>query len=124
MHHNCMAMPLELNTIIPKPRPKKSRQVRVNMMVLLKVVLSIRNTTLKLCADCAKQLVRNSQNCEKTNNGICTKILAKNKIVIMPQPRCSPDLASADFFLFPKLQTAMKGKRFATVKVIKENRSC
>ena len=38
------------------------------------VVRSIRNTNLKLCADCAKQFVRNAQNCGKTNYGFCTKI--------------------------------------------------
>ena len=30
------------------------------------------------------------------------------------------DLATADFFLFPKLETPMKGKRFATIEEIKE----
>ena len=34
-----------------------------------KVVWLIGNTTLKLCADCAKQFVRNAQNCGKTNYG-------------------------------------------------------
>ena len=46
--------------------------------------------------------------------------LAKNKTVIMPQPPYSPDLAPADFFLFPKLKTPMKGKRFAAIEEIKE----
>ena len=32
-----------------------------------KVVRSIRNTILKLCANCAKQFVRNAKNCGKTN---------------------------------------------------------
>ena len=90
-----------------------------------KVVRSIRHTTLKLWTDCAKQFVRNTQNCRKTNYGFCTMIthqahtlmlvrefLFKNKTVIMPQPPYSPDLASADFSLFPKLKTPMKGKRF------------
>ena len=31
------------------------------------VVRLIKNTTLKLCADCAKQFVRNTQNCGKTH---------------------------------------------------------
>lgn len=48
------------------------------------------------------------------------EFLAKNKTVIMPQPPNSPDLASADFFLFPKLKTPMKGKRFDTIEEIKE----
>ena len=40
------------------------------------------------------------------------EILIKNKNVIMPQPPLSSDLVSADFFLFPKLKTPIKGKRF------------
>ena len=60
-------------------------QVRSNVTVLLtvlfhcngschKVVRSIGNTTLKLCVDCAKQFVRNAQNCGKTNQGFCIVI--------------------------------------------------
>ena len=41
----------------------------------------------------------------------------------MPQPPYSPDLATADFFLFPKLKLQMKGKRFATIEEIKEKSS-
>ena len=39
-------------------------------------------------------------------------IQVKYKIVFMNQPPYSPDLASADIFLFPKQKTPMKGKRF------------
>ena len=35
----------------------------------------------------------------------------------MPQP---PDFSPADFFLFPKLKTPMKVKRFATIQEVKE----
>ena len=52
--------------------------------------------------------------------GFCYEFLAKNKTVIMHQPTYSPDLAPAEFFLFPKLKTPMKGKRFATIEEIKE----
>ena len=48
------------------------------------------------------------------------EFLAKNRTVIMPQPPYSPDLAFADFFLFPKLKTSMKGKRFPTAEEIEE----
>ena len=37
----------------------------------------------------------------------------------MPQPLYSPDLASCDFFLFPKLKRPMKRLRFATIEEIK-----
>ena len=48
------------------------------------------------------------------------EFLAKNKNVIMTQPPYSPDLKPGDFFLFPKLKTPIKGKRFATIEEIKE----
>ena len=70
-----------------EPRLKKALQVRSNVKVLLtifliamawciinschKVVQTISNITLKLCADCMKQFVRNAQNCGKTNHGFC-----------------------------------------------------
>ena len=38
----------------------------------------------------------------------------------MPQPPYSPVLAPGDFFVFPKLKTPMKGKRFATIEKIKK----
>ena len=46
--------------------------------------------------------------------------LAKNKSVIMFQPWYSPHLGFVYFFLFSKLKTPMKGKRFATTEEIKE----
>ena len=42
---------------------------------------------------------------------ICS-YLAKHQTSIVPHPPCSPDLAPADFFLFPKLKTTLKGRRF------------
>ena len=53
-----------------------------------------------------------------------SRILAKNKTIIMPQQPYSPDLALAEFFLFPKLKTPMKGKRFVTIEEIKDKSCC
>ena len=36
----------------------------------------------------------------------------------MPQPLYSPDLAPADFFLFPKLKIPMRGMRLTTIEEI------
>ena len=38
----------------------------------------------------------------------------------MPQASYSPDLGPTDIFLFPKLNTPIKGKRFATIEEITE----
>jgi len=44
--------------------------------------------------------------------------LAKN---VVPQTHYSPDLAPADFFLFPKLKYTLKGRRFDTFDEIQTN---
>ena len=51
---------------------------------------------------------------------IVSEFLAKNKTVIMPLTPCSPDLAPADFFLFPKLKIPIKRKRCVTIEEIKK----
>jgi len=49
------------------------------------------------------------------------EFLAKQETIVVPQPPYSPDLASADFFLFPKLKSTLKGRRFQMIEEIKEN---
>jgi len=48
-----------------------------------------------------------------------TRYLASLVWPVVPLPPYSPDLAPCDFFLFPTMKKAMKGKRFATVKEVK-----
>jgi len=47
--------------------------------------------------------------------------LAKHATTVHPQPLYSPDLAPADFFLFPKLKSALKARRFESIEAIKTN---
>jgi transposase len=47
--------------------------------------------------------------------------LAKHATTVLPQPPYSPDLAPADFFLFPKLKSTLKGRRFESIEAIKAN---
>ena len=49
------------------------------------------------------------------------QFLARHRIPVVAHPPYSPDLAPADYFLFPKLKSALKGRRFETVEEIKEN---
>jgi len=51
---------------------------------------------------------------------IC-RYLTKHQTSIVPHPSYSLDLAPADFFLFPKLKTTFKGRRFQTIEVVQEN---
>ena len=47
------------------------------------------------------------------------RFLAKNNIPVMEYPPYSPDLAPCDFFLFPKIKSALKGTRFESVDAVK-----
>jgi hypothetical protein len=42
-------------------------------------------------------------------------------MTVVPKPSHSPDFAPADFFLFPKLKSTLKGHRFNTIDEIQKN---
>ena len=50
------------------------------------------------------------------------RFLAKHQITQVTQPPYSPDLVPCDFWLFPKLKSRLKGKRFQTIDEIQENK--
>jgi len=52
---------------------------------------------------------------------IIKQFLAKSGIVALNHPSYSPDLSPADYFLFPKIKTALKGHRFDDRKDIEKN---
>jgi hypothetical protein len=47
--------------------------------------------------------------------------LAKNSIPVVPHAPYSPDLAPCNFFLFPRLKSILKGKRFQDIAEIQLN---
>ena len=47
--------------------------------------------------------------------------LAKHATTVLSQTPYSPDLAPADVFLFPKLKSTLKGRRFVSTEAIKIN---
>ena len=47
--------------------------------------------------------------------------LAQKIVAVLDHPPYSPDLAPADFFLFPRLKAVIKGARFADVDAIKDH---
>ena len=56
-------------------------------------------------------------NAPSHNAAIVKKFLA-NRNVAVHHPPYSPDLAPADYFLFPKLKISLKGRHFQTVEEI------
>ncbi|UYV78553.1 hypothetical protein LAZ67_16001984 [Cordylochernes scorpioides] len=131
-----------------EPRPKKARQVRSNVKVLLTVFFDCRGVVhheflpqgrtvnkeyyLQVMRNLREAIRQKRPNMWKNKNWLLHNdnapahtsllvrdLLAKNNTLMMPQPPYSPDLAPCDFFLFPKLKRPMKGRRYATLDKIK-----
>ncbi|UYV68939.1 hypothetical protein LAZ67_6001728 [Cordylochernes scorpioides] len=131
-----------------EPRPKKARQVRSNVKVLLTVFFDCRGVVhheflpkgITVNKEYYLQVMRNLReairqkrpdlwknknwllhhdNAPAHTSLLVRDFLAKNNTLMMPQPPYFPDLASCDFFLFPKLKRPMKGRRYATLDEIK-----
>ena len=49
------------------------------------------------------------------------EFLAKHATTVLPQPPYYPDLAPADFFLFPKLKSMLRGRHFVSTEAITTN---
>ncbi|UYV73503.1 hypothetical protein LAZ67_10003842 [Cordylochernes scorpioides] len=131
-----------------EPRPKKARQVRSNVKVLLTVFFDCRGVVhheflpqgrtvnkeyyLQFMRNLREAIRQKRPDLWKNKNWVLhhdntpahtsllvRDFLAKNNTLMMPQPLYSPDLAPCDFFLFPKLKRPMKGRRYATPDEIK-----
>ncbi|UYV72043.1 hypothetical protein LAZ67_9001628 [Cordylochernes scorpioides] len=123
-----------------EPRPKKARQVRSNVKVLLTVFFDCRGVVhhefvpqgrtvnkeyyLQVMSNLREAIRQKRPDLWKNKNWLLhhdnapahtsllvRDFLAKNNTQMMPQPPYSPDLAPCDFFLFPKLKRPMKGRR-------------
>ena len=130
------------------PRPKKARQIRSKIKVLLTVFfyasgvvhheyLPERSTVnqtyyievLKRLRDAIRrkrpELWRSGDwffhhDNAPAHSALRTReFLAKHSITVLPHPPYSPDLAPCDFFLFPMLKRPLKGRRFETISEIK-----
>ena len=57
-------------------------------------------------------------NAPSHNAAIVKKFLANRNVTVLHHPPYSPDLAPANYFLFPKLKFSLKGQHFQTVEEI------
>jgi histone-lysine N-methyltransferase SETMAR len=53
--------------------------------------------------------------------GVVARFLARKQATVLHDPSYSSDSAPADFFLFPKLKSQLKGKRFQNISKIQAN---
>jgi len=54
-------------------------------------------------------------NASSHNTTIIKQFLAQRKVTVLDLPPYSPDLAPADYFLFPKVESHLKGRPFDSI---------
>ena len=62
--------------------------------------------------------VRLNDNAPAHTAGSVRRFLAQKQVPVLNHPPYSPDLAPADYFLFPKLKLHLKGTKFETIEDI------
>ena len=131
-----------------EPTPKKARQVRSAVKVLLTVFFDYRSVVhqeflpqgrtvnkeyylevmrrlREAIREKRPELWKNNSwilhhdNAPANSSLLVRDFLAKTNTTVMHQRPYSPDLGPSDFFLFPKLKKPMKGHRFSTIEEIK-----
>lgn len=133
-----------------EPKPKKPRQSRSKVKVLLTVFFDFRGvvhfeylpsgetvnkeyylSVLKRLRDAVRRKrpelwsnnswLLHDDNAPSHRAHIVRDYLTKHQVNTILQPPYSPDMAPCDFFLFPKLKLPLRGKRFESLETIKEN---
>jgi len=59
-------------------------------------------------------------NAPSPNATIVKQFLAQRKLTVLDHPPYSPDLAPADYFLFPKVKSHLKGRLFDSISDIQK----
>jgi len=129
------------------PRPKKARQSKSKVRVLLITFFDVRSIVRSeflpqgqtISQRVYKEILRRLLRSVREKRGelwrdkswllhhdnapahkalSIRQFLAEKNIAVLEQPPYSPDLAPCDFFLFPKLKGIIKGTRFEVVEAI------
>jgi histone-lysine N-methyltransferase SETMAR len=58
------------------------------------------------------------------NATILKQVLAQRKVIVLDHPPYSPDLAPADYFVFPKIKSHFKGRLFDSISGIQKAVTC
>lgn len=132
-----------------EPRPKKARQVRSNVKVLLTVFfdyngivyheflpqgqtvtkeyyLSVLRRLREAIRRKRPELWRDNSwklhhdNAPAHSSLLVREFLSNTNTVVVPQAPYSPDMAPCDYFLFPEMKKTLKGRRFDSIDAIKE----
>lgn len=90
----------------------------VNAAYYVDVLERLRKRVIRVRKNIAATWVLHLDNAPSHTSLRVREFLAKHNVATLPQPPYSPDLAPADFFLFPRIKTTLKGRRFDSIDAI------
>ncbi|PNF36801.1 hypothetical protein B7P43_G09634 [Cryptotermes secundus] len=90
----------------------------VNAPYYVNVLQGLRKRVIRVRKDITANWRLHHDNAPRHTSLLVREFLAKHHVVTLPQPPYSPDLVPADFFLFPRIKTALKGRRFESIQAI------
>lgn len=66
----------------------------------------------------AKNWILHHDNAPAHRSFMVSEYLTKSQVRVLPQPPYSPDLAPADFYVFPRMKKLLKGRRFQSTEEV------
>jgi len=123
-----------LDDLRPEPRQKMWQKFDIESIVQKEFVLPGQTVNGKFYCDVLRRVRENirrkpvdkwrnnSRALHNDNSGSrvarCAAVFGSTKTTVIPHPLYSPDLATCDFFLFPKMKLKLKGRRFDSIEEI------
>jgi len=123
-----------LDDFRPEPRPKMWQKFDIESLVHKEFVLPGQTVNGKFYCDVLRRVRENirRKRPEKWRNdswavhnynapaqaSFVGQFLVSAKTTAIPHPPYSPDLATCDFFLFPKMKLKLKGRHFDSIEEI------
>lgn len=90
----------------------------MNATFYVNVLDRLRKRILRVRPDIADSWKLHHDNAPCHTALLVREFLANHRVATLPHPPYSPDIAPADFFLFPRLKRDLKGNRFSSVENI------
>lgn len=88
----------------------------VNAAFYVEVLKRLKKRVARVRPEIADNWILHHDNAPSHTSMLVKEFLTKQIIPTVPQPPYSPDLAPADFFLFPRLKSRLKGHHFGTIE--------
>ena len=109
----------KVKEMVTENRNLSLREIAAELSVSHESISTILNDCLGVKRVAARLVPRSDAPSHKAI--IVNEFLSKNSTNIIEQPTYSPDMAPAEFFLFPKLKLPLRGTRIQSMEDIKEN---